>query len=43
VDSIRPSGGLHIRYADDVNGKKALRDLPAGTPLAWDMIESKSA
>ena len=38
-DSIRPAGGLHIRYTDFVTGKKAARDLKAGQPLTWDMIE----
>lgn len=39
VDSIRPSGGLHIRFADYIEGAVATRDLPAGVPLAWDMVD----
>ncbi len=39
IDSIRPGGGLHIRYADFVHGKVATRDLKAGEPLQWDMID----
>ncbi len=39
IDSIRPGGGLHVRYADFVNGKRAARHIPAGSPLSWDMIE----
>lgn len=38
IDSIRPGGGLHIRYADFVSGKKAARDIKAGEPLEWSMI-----
>lgn len=39
-DSIRPgNGGLHIRYTDFLEGKKAARTLKAGTPLQWDMVE----
>lgn len=40
VDSIRPGGGgLHIRFAGLIDGRYATRDIPAGTPLAWDMVE----
>ncbi|MCD8563040.1 MAG: N-acetylneuraminate synthase family protein [Alphaproteobacteria bacterium] len=38
-DSIRPGGGLHIRYADALNGATAARDLKAGEPLQWDMVK----
>lgn len=39
-DSIRPGGGgLHIRFTDLIDGKRASRDIPAGTPLRWDMID----
>lgn len=37
-DSIRPAGGVEIRFTDVVNGKTATRDIPAGTALAWDMV-----
>ncbi len=38
-DSIRPgNGGLHIRYTDLIDTNKASRDIEAGTPLQWDMI-----
>ncbi|MCF8495324.1 MAG: pseudaminic acid synthase [Alphaproteobacteria bacterium] len=37
-DSIRPGGGLHIRYADVIEGKPATRDLKAGEPLEWGMV-----
>ena len=39
IDSIRPGGGLHIRFADFVNGKKAAISIKAGTPLSWDMVK----
>ena len=42
VDSIRPGGGLAIRFADFVHGKKVLRHVAAGTALSWDMIEIES-
>ena len=38
VRSIRPGHGLHPRFLGDVLGKKALPDIEAGTPLAWDML-----
>ncbi len=37
-DSIRPAGGLHIRFADFINGRVASKDLVAGQPLSWDMV-----
>lgn len=38
-DSLRPGGGLEIRFTDYVNGNRATRDLDAGTPLEWAMLE----
>lgn len=39
IDSIRPGGGgLHVRFADYLDGKKAIRDISAGTPVSWDMV-----
>ncbi len=38
-DSIRPSGGIHIRFTDFINGKTAARDIKAGETLQWDMIK----
>jgi N-acetylneuraminate synthase len=43
VRSIRPGGGLHTRYADEVIGLHAARDVPAGTPLAWDLIAERAS
>jgi pseudaminic acid synthase len=39
VRSIRPGDGLHPRHLHQVLGRTARRDLPKGTPLAWDLIE----
>jgi len=39
VDSIRPAGGLHVRFADFIDGRKAMHDISAGTPLTWEMVE----
>lgn len=39
VRSIRPGYGLHTRYYDIVLGRKAAKDISAGMPLSWDMLE----
>lgn len=39
IDSIRPAGGLHVRFADYVSGKKAARNIQAGEPLNWEMVD----
>jgi len=38
VRSIRPGGGLHTMYYEQVLGKCAASDYEKGTPLSWDMI-----
>jgi len=38
-DSIRPAGGVDIRFTDIVNGKTATRDIPEGTALEWNMVQ----
>lgn len=38
VRSVRPAAGLHPKYLNSVLGKKALRNISAGTPLSLDMI-----
>jgi N-acetylneuraminate synthase len=38
VRSIRPGLGLSPKHLPDVLGKRAVRDLGYGEPLAWDMI-----
>jgi len=39
VRSIRPGYGLHPRYLKEVLGKRFRKDLPKGTPLAWEHLE----
>ncbi len=36
--AIRPGFGLPPKYLDAFIGKKVIRDVSRGTPLAWDMI-----
>lgn len=38
VRSIRPGHGLPPKYLPEVLGRTAVKDLPKGTPLAWDLI-----
>jgi sialic acid synthase SpsE len=38
VRSIRPGNGLAPAHLDAVLGRKAVRDLTRGEPLAWDML-----
>jgi N-acetylneuraminate synthase len=38
VRSVRPGNGLPPKHLAQVLGRKATRDLAAGSPLAWDMI-----
>lgn len=38
VRSIRPAHGLPPKYLDAVMGRRARRDIPAGTPLTWPLI-----
>ena len=38
VRSIRPGGGLHTRYWDQVLDSKAASDIEAGTALQWKLI-----
>lgn len=42
VRSIRPGHGLHPRHLDEVLARRAARDIPRGTPLAWTLIDSGS-
>lgn len=41
VRSIRPAGGLHTRHYEQVLDLPATRAVKAGTPLAWDMVDSE--
>lgn len=38
VRSIRPGSGLHTRYLEQVLGRRATRDIPRGTALAWELV-----
>jgi len=40
VRIIRPGDGLKPKYYKTVIGKKAKKDIKAGTPLTWDLITS---
>lgn len=42
VRSIRPGHGLPPVMIDEIVGKKALRDIERGEPMAWGMFESRS-
>ncbi len=42
VRSIRPGHGLSPRYLETILGRKAVRDLERGTPLAWHLIGTSS-
>jgi pseudaminic acid synthase len=40
VRSIRPGYGLHPKYYHQIVGKRrARKDIKAGTPLSWDLID----
>jgi pseudaminic acid synthase len=38
VRSIRPAAGLPPKYYEQVLGRRALKNIEAGTPLSWDLI-----
>ncbi len=38
VRSVRPANGLHTRYLEEVLGRRVARDIPLGTPMAWDLL-----
>jgi N-acetylneuraminate synthase len=41
VRSIRPGHGLHTRHLPEVLGKHATRNIERGTPLSWELVDSK--
>ena len=38
IRSVRPADGLPPKFLGEVLGRRAARNLAAGTPLAWEMI-----
>ncbi|AEB09720.1 pseudaminic acid synthase [Desulfobacca acetoxidans] len=38
VRSIRPGHGLAPKYLEQVLGRRAVRDIPAGTPVSWELL-----
>ena len=38
VRAIRPGYGLPTKHLETVLGRKAARDLPAGTPVSWNVL-----
>jgi pseudaminic acid synthase len=42
VRSIRPGHGLAPRYARDIIGRRAARDVERGEPVSWSMVEDTS-
>lgn len=38
IRSIRPGYGLHTRFLEEIIGRKASRDISAGTPLDWRLV-----
>lgn len=41
IRSIRPGYGLHPRYLNQILGCHAVADIMRGSPLRWQMIDSK--
>lgn len=39
IRSIRPGGGLHTMYYEEILGKTARADYEKGTPLSWEMVQ----
>lgn len=39
LGSLRPAEGIAPRYLEQVVGRRVRRDLPAGTPLRWEMLD----
>jgi pseudaminic acid synthase len=39
IKVIRPGNGLAPKYYEEVLGKKVIKDIQAGTPLNWEMLE----
>ncbi len=41
VRCIRPAHGLHPRHLPEILGKHAARHVTRGTPLSWDLVDSR--
>lgn len=39
IRSIRPADGLHPRHLSNVLGRRAVRDIERGTPVAWELMD----
>ncbi len=39
VRSIRPGYGMHTRHLPEVLGQHAGRDVPARTPMSWELVQ----
>ena len=37
--SLRPGGGIEPKYLDNVNKRKATKNIEVGTLLSWDLLE----
>lgn len=42
VRSVRPGFGLPPKHLDAILGRRAAKAISKGTPLAWDLLESKT-
>jgi len=41
IRSIRPGYGLPPKYLKDILGKQASQDIKKGTPVSWELMESR--
>lgn len=41
VRSVRPGYGMHPKHFKEILGKKAIRNIATGTPMSFDLIESR--
>ena len=42
VRSIRPGHGLAPKYLAAIMGRRAMRNIEKGTPLAWNLVDGVS-
>lgn len=43
VRCIRPGFGMHPRHLGEIIGRRATRDVQAGHPVTWDLVETPAA